>query len=118
MVCSHAVCDDNPLDEEIARPTPKPVDDPPPYAPPREISVGDALGQRLEAQAGEYRRESTLQGIGSWGVTCVILGIGGLVLPYIGLQFRILMIFGEATPIIAIGLAGVGVVLLILGNST
>jgi hypothetical protein len=42
----------------------------------------------------------------------VVLGVGAFILPYFGLQFRILSIFGEALPLVAGGIAVVGAVLL------
>lgn len=50
----------------------------------------------------------------SWGIWMVILGVGAFVLPYFGLQFKILNMFGEALPMVAGGLAVVGAVLLAL----
>ena len=44
----------------------------------------------------------------------LVFGVGAFVLPYFGLQFKILSIFGEALPMIAGGLAVVGAVLLAL----
>jgi hypothetical protein len=48
----------------------------------------------------------------SWGIWLVILGVGAFVLPYFGLQFKILSMFGEALPMVAGGIAVVGAVLL------
>ena len=48
----------------------------------------------------------------SWGTWLVVLGVGAFILPYFGLQFRILSIFGEALPLVAGGIAVVGAVLL------
>ena len=50
----------------------------------------------------------------SWGIWMMVLGIGAFVLPYVGLQFKILSIFGESLPIVAGGMAVVGAVLLAL----
>jgi hypothetical protein len=50
----------------------------------------------------------------SWGIWMLVLGIGAFVLPYVGLQFKILSIFGEALPMVAGGMAVVGGVLLAL----
>lgn len=49
-----------------------------------------------------------------WGITLLILGIGSFVLPLMGLQFRLLNLFGAATPVLGAVLAAVGVVLVIL----
>jgi membrane protein implicated in regulation of membrane protease activity len=51
------------------------------------------------------------------GTTLLILGIGSFILPAIGIQFKIMYIFGDATPIVAIGFAIVGLVLIIVGKS-
>jgi len=50
----------------------------------------------------------------SWGIWLLVLGVGSFVLPYMGLQFRLLSIFGESLPIVAGGMAVVGSVLLAL----
>jgi hypothetical protein len=44
----------------------------------------------------------------------VLLGVGAFVLPLFGLQFKILSIFGEATPMVAGGMALVGAVMLFM----
>ena len=44
----------------------------------------------------------------------LVFGVGAFVLPMIGLQFKILSIFGDSLPMIAGGLAVVGGVLLAL----
>ena len=49
-----------------------------------------------------------------WGITLLILGIGSFILPLMNLQFRLLNVFGEATPFLGAGLAVVGAVLLVL----
>ena len=38
------------------------------------------------------------------GIFLVILGVGAFVLPMFGLQFKILSLFGEATPMVAGGM--------------
>jgi hypothetical protein len=53
----------------------------------------------------------------SFGVLLLILGIGTFILPLLGLQFRILSIFGPNQDIVAIGMAVVGAVLVVLGLS-
>ena len=50
----------------------------------------------------------------STGVWLLILGVGAFVLPYFGLQFKILSVFGEALPMVAGGMAVVGAVVLAL----
>ena len=44
----------------------------------------------------------------------LVLGVGAFVLPMMGLQFKILSLFGEATPMVAAGMAVVGGVMLFL----
>lgn len=46
-----------------------------------------------------------------WGIWMVILGIGSFILPMMGLQFKLLALFGEYTPVAGIGLAVVGGIL-------
>ena len=48
----------------------------------------------------------------STGIWLVILGVGAFVLPYLGLQFKILSIFGDHLPMVAAGIAVVGAVVL------
>ncbi len=50
----------------------------------------------------------------SWGIWLLVLGVGAFVLPYAGLQFKILSIFGEALPMVAGGMAVIGAVMLAL----
>lgn len=44
----------------------------------------------------------------------LVLGVGAFVLPMMGLQFKILSIFGEATPMVAGVMAVVGVIMLFM----
>jgi hypothetical protein len=48
----------------------------------------------------------------SAGIWMVIIGVGAFILPYAGLQFKILSVFGEALPMVAGGLAAAGAVVL------
>ncbi len=51
----------------------------------------------------------------SWGILCLILGVGAFVLPMMNMQFRLLDVFGEENVPIAAGvLIAVGVVLVAL----
>jgi hypothetical protein len=50
----------------------------------------------------------------SAGIWMLVFGVGAFMLPYVGLQFKILSIFGDALPMIAGGLAVVGAVVLAL----
>ena len=49
-----------------------------------------------------------------FGVMLLILGIGSFILPLFGMQFRLLAIFGDAQPIVALVMAALGGVLLFL----
>lgn len=49
-----------------------------------------------------------------WGIILLVFGVGSFILPFFGLQFRLLSLFGEATPIVGAILAIVGVILLVL----
>jgi hypothetical protein len=42
----------------------------------------------------------------------LVLGIGAFVLPYVGLQFKILAVFGDSLPYVAGGLAVLGAIVL------
>jgi hypothetical protein len=50
----------------------------------------------------------------SWGIWLVVLGVGAFILPYFGLQFKILNVFGDALPMVAGGIAVVGAALFAL----
>jgi hypothetical protein len=50
----------------------------------------------------------------SWGIWLLVLGIGAFILPYVGLQFKILSVFGDSLPLVAGGIAVVGLGLLAL----
>ena len=52
-----------------------------------------------------------------WGVTLIVLGLGSFILPLVGMQFRLLALFGPAQNIVALGLAALGVILLILSRT-
>lgn len=47
----------------------------------------------------------------TWGIWLLVLGVGAFILPYFGLQFKILNVFGEAQPMVAGGIAVVGAVM-------
>jgi hypothetical protein len=53
-----------------------------------------------------------------FGAMLVFYGIGTIVLPLIGLQFRLMMLFGEASWIAGIAAIGAGVALLAGGGSS
>jgi hypothetical protein len=50
----------------------------------------------------------------SAGIWMLVLGVGAFILPYFGLQFKILAIFGDALPMVAGGMAVAGAVMLAL----
>lgn len=50
----------------------------------------------------------------SAGIWMLILGVGGFILPLIGIQFRLLSVFGEGQSYVAGGLAVLGLILLVL----
>jgi hypothetical protein len=52
----------------------------------------------------------------SWGIWLLILGIGSFILPFFGIQFVLLKIFGDAQVIVAIGMVIAGVVLLVMSS--
>jgi hypothetical protein len=49
-----------------------------------------------------------------WGITFLILGVGSILLPMIGMQFCLMSFFGDATPIVGGILAVVGLVMVIV----
>ena len=51
------------------------------------------------------------------GAMLVFLGAGSFLLPLVGLQFRIMNLFGSATPIIAIALIVGGILMVIKGEN-
>lgn len=53
-----------------------------------------------------------------WGITLLILGIGSFILPLMGMQFRLLSLFGDAAPIVGIALAVIGGLLLFASRAT
>jgi hypothetical protein len=50
------------------------------------------------------------------GTMLVLLGVGSFVLPFVGLQFRVLSLFGENQVIAAIGMVVVGGLMLAAGS--
>ena len=50
------------------------------------------------------------------GLTMVILGVGSFILPFFGLQFRIMNLFGNVQWIVAIIIALIGALLLLFGK--
>lgn len=43
-----------------------------------------------------------------WGIYLLIFGVGAFILPMIGLQFKILNVFGESLPLVAVAMALAG----------
>jgi len=50
----------------------------------------------------------------STGIWLLVLGVGAFILPFFGLQFKVLSLFGDALPMVAGGMALVGAVLVAL----
>lgn len=50
------------------------------------------------------------------GVWLLILGVGGIVLPLMGFQFRIMSLFGENQTLVGGVMALAGVLLIVLGR--
>ena len=49
------------------------------------------------------------------GTYCLIFGVGSFVLPMVGLQFKLLSLFGSATPFVGLALIALGGVLFVAG---
>lgn len=47
------------------------------------------------------------------GTYCLVFGVGSFVLPMLGLQFKLLSLFGSATPLVGLGLIVLGGVLFV-----
>ncbi|MCE2801403.1 MAG: hypothetical protein LW724_17860 [Planctomycetaceae bacterium] len=52
----------------------------------------------------------------SWGIYLLIFGIGSFLLPMMGLQFKLLSLLGNSTPIVGGVLTVAGIVLLVLSS--
>jgi len=52
----------------------------------------------------------------SWGIYLLIFGIGSFLLPMMGLQFKLLSLLGNATPIVGAVLTVAGIALLVLSS--
>jgi len=50
------------------------------------------------------------------GWLLLILGVGSFILPFFSLEFRLMRLFGDATPIAAIVMAIVGIGLLVMSG--
>ena len=48
------------------------------------------------------------------GIYCLVFGVGSFVLPMLGLQFKLLSLFGSATPLVGIGLIVLGGVMFVV----
>ena len=42
------------------------------------------------------------------GIWFLILGVGAFILPLMGMQFRLVSVFGDYAPLAAVGMIGVG----------
>ena len=82
------------------------------------VEEARAIVAEMRQATEEPAAEETGGGSGSamrgWGIMLLILGIGSFVLPFLGVQFRLLAIFGIFAPVLGGILAVVGAVLLIL----
>jgi hypothetical protein len=56
---------------------------------------------------GAYRK--------GWGVTFIVLGAGSFILPMMGVQFRLISLFGEAAPVVGVVLLALGVLMVVMG---
>jgi hypothetical protein len=78
-------------------------------------------GAAVSAEVDRLRTEAEQAGdraiTRDWGIRLAILGVGGFVLPFVGLQFRILIPFGAAIPIAAV-VAAVGGYILVVGSTS
>ena len=50
-----------------------------------------------------------------WGVFLIIMGVGSLILPEFGIQFRLMSLLDDAQPIAGIVVAAIGALLVVLG---
>ena len=50
-----------------------------------------------------------------WGIFLIVMGVGSFILPMMGMQFRLMSLFKEAQPAAGIIVAGLGVLLVVLG---
>ncbi|MBN1576435.1 MAG: hypothetical protein JW913_07785 [Chitinispirillaceae bacterium] len=51
----------------------------------------------------------------SWGIVFLILGIGSFILPSMGVQFKLLTLFGNAQPVVAVILIIAGAIMTVVG---
>lgn len=52
-----------------------------------------------------------------WGVWCLILGVGGFLLPMMGVQFRLLSVFGDGQYVVAGLVAVAGLLMVLFGRN-
>jgi len=55
--------------------------------------------------------------MGRLGFWLIILGVGAFILPRIGLQFKLVSLFGQYQVYAAIAFAVIGVILVLIGNA-
>lgn len=53
-----------------------------------------------------------------WGFTLILLGLGSFVLPMMGIQFRIMQLFGEYQLVGGLALAAAGGLMVFFGGSS
>jgi hypothetical protein len=68
------------------------------------------LAERARAPGGARAKEDAVRQI---GIYCLAFGAGSFVLPMLGLQFKLLSLFGSATPLVGIGLILLGGVMFV-----
>ncbi len=95
-------------------PTPAPSPAPPPASTPHPVAQPQPAAAALRPVA----RSSGSAWMVRTGLGLILIGVGSFILPLVGMQFRIIDLFGPAAPVVSIGMAIVGVVLLIMGNAT
>lgn len=50
-----------------------------------------------------------------WGIWMIILGVGSLLLPMMGIQFRLMILLDPWQPLAGLGVAALGIVLVVIG---
>ena len=86
----------------------------------RKLREGEALlrkafpGRGICCPGGKIAASQGSKTMRNTAIFLLVLGVGAFVLPMIGLQFKILSLFGEATPMVAGGMALVGGIMLFM----
>jgi hypothetical protein len=74
------------------------------------LTTSRELEERLATEAGRAENNASSKALASF---CLIVGAGSFILPLVGFQFRIITIFGPATPVIGAVLVIAGVLILL-----